>query len=85
MPGHVHVLCLDGMSTPQALAAISRRFDAVLVFELQVLAAKLADEGHSRDCVDARLKDRRAYFEEWRAGQLDQLHAWLLRCDGRLH
>jgi len=73
------------MTTPQALAATSRRFDAVLVFELQLLAAKLASEGHGRDCIDARLKDRRANFEQWRAGQLDQLQAWLLRCDNRLH
>ena len=73
------------MSTPQALAVISRRFDAVLIFELQVLAAKLASEGHGRDCIDARLNDRRANFEEWRAGQLDELHAWLLACDSRLH
>jgi hypothetical protein len=73
------------MTTPQALDAISRRLDGVLVFELQLLAAKLASEGHGRDRIDARLKDRRANFEQWRAGQLDQLHAWLLRCDNRLH
>jgi len=83
MPGHV--LILDGMTTPQALAAISRRLDAMLTFELQLFAAELAGAGVSRASIDARLDDRRADFEQWRAGQLDQLHAWLLRCDGRLH
>ena len=83
MPGHV--LILDDMTTPQALAAISRRLEVVLVFKLRLLAAELAGAGVSRASIDARLDDRRADFEQWRAGQLDQLHAWLLRCDGRLH
>jgi hypothetical protein len=78
-------LVLDGLTTPQCLAVISRRLDMVLAFELQLLAAGLANNGVGRVSIESRLADRRANFEEWRAGQLDQLQAWLLRCDGRLH
>jgi hypothetical protein len=83
MPGNI--LILDGMTTPQALAVISRRFDTMLAFEIAWLAAALAGEGMDRSLIDAMLEDRREEFAAWRNEHLDELRAWLLACDRRLH
>jgi hypothetical protein len=80
-----NVLVLDGMTTPEALAAISRRFSALLVWEQRLLTAELIRAGVDRAQIATTLDGRRQSFEQWRAGQLDQLQAWLLACDRRLH
>ena len=79
------ILILDDLNLQQSMDAIARRMDAMLTFELQLLACELASGGMDRAAIEAKLKDRRTSFEQWRAGQLDQFQAWLLRCDGRLH
>jgi hypothetical protein len=80
-----NMLVLDGMTTPQALGAIAARLDALLVWEQRLLTAELIRAGVDRAQIATTLDGRRESFEQWRAGQLDQVQAFLLRCDNRLH
>jgi hypothetical protein len=79
------VLVLDGLTTPQALAVISRRFDTILAFEMAWLAAELVGEGMDRSLIDAMLADRREEFAAWRGERLAELCQWLVGCNRRLH
>ena len=81
MPGGI--LILDGLTMPQALRAIERRMDAMLVFELQLLACELASEGAGRETIEAMLVDRREQFATWRGERLAELRRWLVGCDRR--
>jgi hypothetical protein len=83
MPGGI--LILDGMSLPQCLAAISRRFDTMLVFEIVLIEADLIRAGVSRESIDALLEDHREEFAAWRSEHLAELRVWLADCNRRLH
>jgi hypothetical protein len=81
MPGGI--LILDGLTTPQCLAVIARRLDAIRDFEIAWLAAELAGEGMNRSLIDAMLADRREEFAAWRGECLAELRRWLVGCDRR--
>jgi hypothetical protein len=83
MPGHV--LCLDHMSIAQALRAVQRRLDRwFAICQAQQKAAMISD-GMNRDLVEGRLDRQIEYYLVDRNQHLDEVHAWLLRCDNRLH
>jgi len=76
---------LDGLTNEQALRKIERRLDAMAALALAMLAAELASDGHSRECIEAQLEDRRAEFAVWRSERMKEFSVWLAECDRRLH
>jgi len=83
MPGHV--LCLDGLTTAQALHAVQRRLDRwFAICQAQQKAAMISD-GMNPSLVEGRLARQIEYYLADRGPLLDEVHGWLLRLDGRLH
>jgi hypothetical protein len=77
------ILVLDGLTTAQALRVVQRRLDRWFATELvQQKAAMISDGLHD---VEGRLDCQVEYYLADRAEHLDEVHAWLLACDGRLH
>jgi hypothetical protein len=80
-----NVLVLDGMTTPEALGAIAARLDATFAAHLVRQRAAMLHDGLSRDDIADLLERQAKFYFADRAQHLDELQAWLLRCDGRLH
>jgi len=83
MPGPV--LCLDGLTTAQALRTVQRRLDLWFATALAQQERAMISDGMNRDFVEDRLERQIEYWLADRAEQLDEVHAWLLKLDGRLH
>lgn len=83
MPGHV--LCLDGMTTAQALRTVQRRLDRCFAVVLAQQERAMIRDGMNRDFVADRLNCQIEYYLADRAEHLDLVQAWLLACDRRLH
>jgi hypothetical protein len=77
------VLDLTGKTTAQALRAVQRRLDRWFAIELaRQEVAMITDGLHDV----AGLLDRQIeFYLVDRKEHLDEVHAWLLACDGRLH
>ena len=73
------------MTTAQALRAVQRRLDRWFAICQAQQKAAMTRDGMSRDFVEYRLDRQVEYYLADRAEQLDEVHAWLLRLDGRLH
>jgi len=73
------------VTTAQALRAVQRRLDRWFALHLVQQKAAMISDGMNRDFVEGRLDRQVEYYLADRAEQLDEVHAWLLRCDGRLH
>jgi len=83
MPGPV--LCLDGLTTAQALRAVQRRLDCWFAIALAQQKRAMISDGMNRDIVEDRLDRQVECYLVDRGQHLDEVHAWLLACDGRLH
>ena len=73
------------MTTAQALHAVQRRLDCWFAIALAQQMRAMISDGMSGELVAGRLDRQVEYYLADRAEQLDQVHAWLLRLDGRLH
>jgi hypothetical protein len=80
-----NTITLDGLTTPQALAAVARRLDQMRDFELRLYAAELACRGLARAVIEQKLAECAQDFDEWRAEWMPEMEAWIRDRDSRLN
>ena len=81
----MHTLVLDGLTPEQALRAVQRRLDCWFAIALAQQKRAMISDGMNRDLVEGRLDRQIEYYLVDRNQRLDEVHAWLLKLDGRLH
>jgi hypothetical protein len=80
-----NVLVLDGMTAPEALGVIAARLDATFAVHLVRQRAAMLHDGLSHGDIEGLLDRQRGFYLADRAQHLDELQAWLLAVDRKLH
>ena len=78
-------LDLTALPVEVAVSLAQRRLDQWFAAHLVRQRAAMLHDGLSRDNIEGLLDRQRGFYWADRAQHLDELQAWLLRCDNRLH
>jgi hypothetical protein len=78
-------LDLTALPVEVAVSLAQRKLDRQFVTHLAQQKALMISDGLNSDDVAGLLERQKRFFEADREQLLDELQAWLRRCDNRLH